>query len=424
MPQIRLNAALDVSAPPRVDRAARRINGVAVMTIGPALGHGFRLNEVSLANALQLGTAAPKGIKSRLSHPNACNDTTGKHLGRAINFRQDGNKLLADLQLAAASTKSPHGNLADYVMTLAEEDPEAFGNSMVVEYQTETELDEKKQPKRDANGDPLPPFAIITALKAVDVVGDPAANPGGMFSEGDDTDFAKDASALLDSLEAGSPEALLSRAEVFLRAYLSHRFGDVPDSLFSKGTSPMTKEQQDRRDAIATLCTKYLGETDGKTFAATLTADEKITAANAHEPLLAELSRRAEKPAAPPPNGELAAYLERRTQITALCVSALGDSLETVKRVEAYLADSNVTVESVRNAMFGEMAARLKAPAAGDDPLKASDKDAKRKAELEAEYDSQATTHAALGVSKADYVAAALAGDGPCVIVPQANSKS
>ena len=430
MPQIRLNAALDASAPPRVDRAARRINGVAVMTVGEAKGHGFRLSEVSLANALDLGTKATKGIKSRLSHQNACNDTTGKHLGRAITFRQEGDKLLADLQLATASTKSPHGNLADYVMTLAEEDPEAFGLSMVVELLTEVELDEKKQPKRDAAGEPLLPFAIITALKAVDVVGDPAANPGGMFSEGDDSDFgfAKDASALLDSLEAGSPEALLSRAEVFLRSYMTHRFGDAPDHLFSKGTS-MTKEQQDRSDAIAALCTKYLGDNaETKTKAAAFAADEKHTLDTVKDALLGELHTKANaKPTELPPTpktGELAAYLEHRTQIAALCVSALGESLDTMKRVEAFLNDPNVTVDAVRNAMFGEMAAKLKAPPAGDDPLKAGDKAAKRKAELEAEYDAQANTHAQLGVSKEDYVKHALAhGDSPVVVIaPKTNA--
>ena len=429
MPQIRLNAAVDASAPPRVDRAARRINGVAVMTVGEAKGHGFRLSDVSLANALQLGTEAPKGVKSRLSHPNACNDTTGKHLGRAISFRQDGDKLLADLQLATASTKSPHGNLADYVMTLAEEDPEAFGLSMVVELLTEVELDEKKQPKRDASGEPLLPFAIITALKAVDVVGDPAANPGGMFSEGDDTDsnFAKDVSALLDGLEAGSPEALLSRAETFLRAYLTTRFGDAPAHLFSKGTPIMTTEQKQRADAIAALCTKYLGDSaDAKTKAAAFAADDKATIDSVKDALLGELHTKANaKPADPPAppkpadlSDPVAAYKARQTEITALCVSALGDTIDARKRAEAFLADANITSEAVRNAMFFEVCAKLKAPATGDDPLKAGDKEAKRKTELEADYDAHAATHTQLGISKDDYVKHALAeGDSPVVVI-------
>lgn len=393
------------------------------MTIGEAKGHGFRLNEISLANALDLGTKAAKGIKSRLSHPTACNDVTGKHLGRAINFRASGDKLLADLQLGAASTKSPQGNLADYVMTLAEEDPEAFGLSMVVELQLETELDEEKQPKRDASGHPLQPFAILTALKAVDVVGDPAANPGGMFSEGDDTAFAKDASALLDGLEAGSPEALLSRAEAFLRAYLTHRFGDAPERLFSKGLEPMTAEQKTRSDAIAALCTKYLGDNaEAKTKAAAFTADEANTIDSVKDALLGDLLAKANaKPVDPPTkpadlSDPVAAYKARQTEITALCVSALGDTIDARKRAEAFLADSNVTSEAVRNAMFAEVCAKLKSPAAGDDPLKAGDKDAKRKAELEAEYDAHASTHAQLGISRDDYVKNVIAqGDNPVV---------
>ena len=450
MPSIRLNACLDATTPPRVDRAARRINGVAVMTIGEAKGHGFRLNEVSLANALKLGSDAKLGIKSRLSHPTACNDVSGKHLGRAVNFRDGGDgKLLADLQLAAASSKSPHGDLADYVMTLAEEDPAAFGLSMVVEYQRETELDAKKNPKTDASGKALQPFAIITALKAVDVVGDPAANPGGMFSEGDDSHFAKDASALLDELEAGSPEALLSRAEVFLRSYLTTRFGadavataflgrrtddQERSSLLTLERKPMTAEQQARADAIAALCTKYLGDNaDSKTKAAAFTADDKVSIDGVKDALLDALLSKGTKGTEGTKVSDkslesissplsLEAYKARQTEITALCVSALGDNLDARKRADAFLNDPNITTEAVRNAMFSEVCAMLKAPKPGDDPLKPGDKEAKRKAELGAEYDAHAETHAQLGVTREEYIATALAdGDSPIVIVTPKN---
>lgn len=438
MPQIRLNAALDASNPPRVDRDNRTIYGVAVMTRGEAKGHGFRLNEVSQANALQLGNAAKQGVKSRLSHPNACNDTTGKHLGRAINFRESGDKLLADLKMAKAASKSPHGDLADYVMTLAEEDPAAFGMSMVIEYQLETELDEKKQPKRDASGEPLEPFAIITALKAVDVVGDPAANPGGMFSEGDDSDFAKDASALLDQIEAGSPEAFLSRADAFLRSYLSNRFGEVPQRLQSKGLDPMTAEQQKRAEEIAALCTKYLGDNaEAKTKAAAFTADEKITLDNVKDALLGEFDaklkklqdRREGKPADEnDPAAQLAALrakIDREERIAALCKAAYqNDEALAGKRAKELIANASLSVESIPVLLMAELGERLKAPAAGDDPLKAGDKDAKRKAELEAEYDANVSIHAQLGISKEDYVKNALAdGDSPVVVIaPKKNA--
>lgn len=186
----------------------------------------------------------------------------------------------------------------------------------------------------------------------------------------------------------------------------------------------MTKDQKDRSDAIAALCTKYLGDNDdSKSKAAAFADDEKHTLDTVKDALLAELHTKANaQPAEPPPKpqtGDLAAYLERRTQISALCVSALGESLETVKRVEAFLNDPLVTVESVRNAMFAEMSAKLKAPRPGDEPLNPTDKAAKRKAELEAEYDAHASTHAQLGVSKEDYVRNALEiGDGPVVIQP------
>lgn len=424
MPQIRLNAALDASAPLRVDRAARRINGVSVMTIGEAVGHGFRLNEITQETVVALALAAgDKGIKAQVTHAGAGDPT--KYLGRMLNFRKEGEKVLADLQLSEAAAKSPSGNLADYVLTLAEEDPTAFGMSMQIEYETDVERTANGQVKRDANGKPLKPFARVTKLRSVDVVGTPAANPSGLFSEGDDV--TKGASALLDSLEAGSPEALLSQAEAFLRAYLHTRFGEVPQRIFSKGIDPMTAEQKARADQIAALCTKYLGDNDEtKAKAAAFAADEAATLDTVKDALLAELHTKATaKTNEPPPkeadlsaaDAAVAKFQTRQTEITSLCVSAMGDTLDARKRAEAFLNDPNVTTEAVRNAMFAEMAAKLKTPATGDDPLKAGDKEAKRKADFEAEYDAHATVHAQLGVTKEQYVTAALADAGSPVVV-------
>ena len=49
------------------------------------------------------------------------------------NFQVQGDKVIGDLHLSETTAKSPSGDLREYVESLAEEDPEAFGLSVVVD---------------------------------------------------------------------------------------------------------------------------------------------------------------------------------------------------------------------------------------------------------------------------------------------------
>jgi hypothetical protein len=197
------------------------IRGASVMTSVPvAGGRDFGCDETTLDQVVALGNAAPLGIKVRFGHPNMSGDAIGTYLGRARNFRRDGERARADITMAASAEKSPRGNLSDYVLTLAEEDPAAFGCSVVMSGEvvdvpmgaspaqvmppgmmppTEDDEDEDEAPRK---------VFRCTALLGCDVVDEPAANPAGMLSS--DQSFAARATGLLEefSRAGGTAEQL------------------------------------------------------------------------------------------------------------------------------------------------------------------------------------------------------------------------
>jgi hypothetical protein len=191
------------------DFGAGLINGVAIATRGEAEGHDFWLDNSFLDSIVASINSAPNGIglKSRFAHPSLSGDGLGTLLGRVKNARPDGDVARADLHLAASAHETPDGDLASYVMNLAEEDPAAFGMSIVFDHDEDDEdeytaangggtspgtkgedgaLDDPddkmagfKSPDEKNVGNLM--HARLAKLRAADVVDSPAANPGGMF---------------------------------------------------------------------------------------------------------------------------------------------------------------------------------------------------------------------------------------------------
>jgi len=137
------------------------------------------------------------------THPGLCTDGMGKYLGRARGFTIDEENpsiVRANLTISKSASKSPSGDLGEYVMTLAEEDPEAFGASIVFGRDLESEqtfmsLNRADTGDIDDEGAAIMTFrspdsrnvknlrhARLAELRAVDVVDEPAANPAGFFS--------------------------------------------------------------------------------------------------------------------------------------------------------------------------------------------------------------------------------------------------
>lgn len=197
------------------DNGAGIIRGAAVITRGEALGHGMWIDGVMLQQTHDAIRAAGKrGVKARFTHPGLSSDGLGTFLGRYKNPRLDGDVVRADIHFAKSARSTPDGDLAEYVMQLAESDPEAFGNSIVFRHDFEAEeqfeLDNQHEVEEtDRRGKPIKrlrfrspdpnnvkhyPHARLKQLRAIDAVDSPAANPSGMFHA---TDVAGEADRLL-----------------------------------------------------------------------------------------------------------------------------------------------------------------------------------------------------------------------------------
>lgn len=147
----------------RVDKERRIIFGVAIVEKGPIRFDGRRLyaDDETLRQVLDHGRRAADGVKSHLTHTEEDSDGILNHLGRFRNFRIAGDATVADLYVAASAKD---GN---YILSLAEEDPKAFGASML------TRLDRNAPIRSDG-------FQAIRLLDlaAIDLVGTPALTNG------------------------------------------------------------------------------------------------------------------------------------------------------------------------------------------------------------------------------------------------------
>ncbi len=165
-----------------IDRENKIIYGFAVISKGEAKGHDIEIDEVTLNQVVEHGNKASIGIKSRFGHPNMSSEALGTFLGRVKNFYKDGDIVRGDLHLDTTSFKTPNGDLGTYVLDLAENDPDAFGSSIVFQCKKEYRVNPDGTRMKDVNGKELMPLSRIEKLFATDIVDDPAANEG-FFSE-------------------------------------------------------------------------------------------------------------------------------------------------------------------------------------------------------------------------------------------------
>lgn len=217
----------------RVQRDAGKFgNGLitdpAVITRGEARGHNFWIDSEMVASvASALLAAGTTGIKSRLGHPSWTDDKTGRSLGRFIGSKVDGDTArAAGLHLTVAASKSPGGDLADWLLTQAWEDAEAIGASIEFEHDDEAEIAFLELHGAEWDGDeygrflnldnfvsPDPlnadnmPHGRMRKLRAIDIVDTAASNPQGLLSEPAQLgDAAKYILGISDELPAGSQD--------------------------------------------------------------------------------------------------------------------------------------------------------------------------------------------------------------------------
>jgi hypothetical protein len=170
----------------QVDSTAGLISACSIAVAGEAAGHQLIFDTTTLRQLLDIGNSRQGGIKSRFTHPGLSDDGLGKFLGRMRNFRLDGDRLIGDLHLSNSSANTPHGNLRDYILGLAKEDPAAFGISVVVDLEKFwVDLAGKETPNKEPKPDKTLykyPVARILSFVAADAVDEPALNPQGLFN--------------------------------------------------------------------------------------------------------------------------------------------------------------------------------------------------------------------------------------------------
>lgn len=210
-----------------VDRKAGVIRGYVVAELGVFRDRRGEFTEKSLSKVVELGNQPNKGLKVRFTHPNSSNDGLGTYLGRARNFRLDGDKVRADMHLAEVAKATPrHGNLHEYILSLAESDPDAFATSLVLRADKKFRRDEDGALEVDEEGEPLPPIWTPTSLHASDVVDEGAATSS-FLSADDELQPAELATRYLDGLfEGKGREYVEGHLSDFAARYILHSFGE------------------------------------------------------------------------------------------------------------------------------------------------------------------------------------------------------
>ncbi len=232
-----------------VDRATEVITGYIVAQEGPFKSEDRgEFDVAALKSIVRLMRASPNGLKSRFTHPDLSNDGLGKFLGRVKNPRLDkisvresqGQGLSdeitvvrSDLHIDPSSHNTPSGDLGTYVMDLAESDPDAMSSSLVLTVDLEYRIDKKGRPKKDDDGNELPPLWRPVRLHASDVVDTGDAVDGllsTLTTDGLPDAAVRQGAAMLDKVFADQTRDVVeARLHAWMGRYLTRRYGEVKE---------------------------------------------------------------------------------------------------------------------------------------------------------------------------------------------------
>lgn len=209
----------------QVDREAGIIRGASVIAAGPALGHGFEVDDVMLR---QVARHALGGVRVGFTH--GADDDLETRIGTLRSPRIDGGRVRGDIHFGSYSKSTPKGNLHDYLLALADEAPESLGLSIVFEPADFERRDGKS-------------FGRVARLARVDFVGDPAANPRGLLStpnEDPNVKVTKELRAALADRGLVSLEATDEEALAFVKSMIASAqgVGEGGDDGGSDGNMP------------------------------------------------------------------------------------------------------------------------------------------------------------------------------------------
>ena len=228
------------------------ILGVSIATTGEAVGHRLLFDQVTLSQLQQLASSKATGVKSRFTHPDWFHDGLGKYLGRVRNFRVESEKLIGDLLISKSAHSSPAGDIGQYVLDLAREDPAALGVSIVIDFdRIWPTTDGKELPAaggRPASAIGQYPVARIKELYAADLVDEPALNPNGLF-QSNIVGAKQDASPEGES--QAMEEEIINARFTKLEASIENLKDAVADSVVKIGNQPPRGQQLSQAPAAA-----------------------------------------------------------------------------------------------------------------------------------------------------------------------------
>ena len=260
----------------RVDRTTNTIYGVTAMNVGEALGHYVWADQKTLQMTVDI--LRGKKLRSRLGHPAMSENSVGKKMGYGINWRLEGDSVRHDLQLMEAARLSPvyGSDPVEYILSMAENEPEEIGESFVVRHDlawlmedgTDTkylywyEKTPKDYPDHDDESEDRRPLGAVypypsirpLAFYYIDVVNEGALTHNGMFSQeiasmfaGTSSEYAQEIFQAIDELRAQYDvpiEDIPRKAALLVSTYLQMR-GERPKGTFFNEVNMNPKDNED-----------------------------------------------------------------------------------------------------------------------------------------------------------------------------------
>lgn len=156
----------------KVDRENGVLRNISVANFGDNKNDSY-FDEKFISDLVAKGNAQTQGIKSRFGHPNMCATSLGTYIGRQKNFNIQNGNCFGDLFLDPITKKTQvEGkgiSIFDYVMDMAETNPDMFGNSIVINclFETKTFTIDGKEIEKTV--------PKLESFHASDLVDDPAA---------------------------------------------------------------------------------------------------------------------------------------------------------------------------------------------------------------------------------------------------------
>lgn len=151
-----------------VDKENGILKNTCVANFGDNQNGSF-FDELFLQDLVKHGNDSEGGIKSRFGHPNMCATSFGTYIGRYRNFSMKDGNVFADLYLdpvtKSLEVEGKGMKMFDYILTMAENNPDMFGNSIHI-------FSEEYQKPIDGK---VKTLHNLGKFKAVDLVDDPAA---------------------------------------------------------------------------------------------------------------------------------------------------------------------------------------------------------------------------------------------------------